>query len=119
MAKLSGWLKLLHGDGPVNPPSPGNRNNAPATPPIQVGNYQWLQSFLVNGVDNGKSMSVLAPFHVPPAYQDWGAYPVNEFDVSGLEGGGIATAPEMPSPNAAPGSLYFDPSTGLYYEMPE
>lgn len=119
MAKLSNWLRLLAGNGPVAPPSPGNRSNAPAPPPVQAGNYQWIQNYLMNGIDNGRSMSVLAPYHVPPAYQDWDAYPVNEFDASGLEGGGIASSQEMPQPTAAPGSLYFDPTTGLYYEMPQ
>lgn len=114
--RVTNFVRMLLGAGSVAPPSPGNRNNAYFPPPVQSGNYQWIPQNFINGVDGGKSLSVSAPYHVPPAYRDWGKYGVAEMDLSGLAGGGIAEESETPEPPVA-GSLFFDPQTGLYYTM--
>jgi hypothetical protein len=94
------------GLGYVEPPDPGNRANAPADPPVQQGNYQWLQ-MPADWTDN-RTTNIE---NIPPAYRDLGNYAVPVFGLSGLEGGGsTGDVPELDNGTI----LYYDNTTGTY-----
>ena len=110
LAPFLAWLKGEY----VQPPSGGARDIAPGNPPVQTGNYQFIQSFFFDNAGSGNSTTEIPD--VPPAYQDWNQFPVNLYGLSGLTGGGITG--DVPDPYTSQGaSLFFDPSTGLYYDV--
>ncbi len=105
------FVQFFAGLGYVPPPDPGNTANAPADPPVQEGNYQFLQPFLYQRDDGLTDIP-----NVPPAYQDWVQFPVNLFGLSGLEGGGsTGMVPDQFAQQGA--SLYFDPASGMYVNI--
>jgi hypothetical protein len=114
MAKLSalalGWLQFFDGKGTV-PQDPGNELNPPGDPPVQVGTYQFIPDYALQKF--GHNATDFAP--VPMAYRDWGQFPLNVGDPSGLTGGGYAQDPQVAMPMET--NLFFDPSTGLYYDL--
>lgn len=118
--KLSDFYKWLGGLGYVAPPDPGNQANAPADPPVQTGGYQFIQETMYGPADllnsTGDDQAIVNIPTVPPGYRDSDKYPVNEYGLSGLEGGG--TTGDVPNQWGQQGSvLYFDPTTGLYIDL--
>lgn len=104
----SGWKQVFSGAGYVAPPQPGNTANAPADPAVQSGSYQYIipQMFPNDDITN-------VPF-IPPFGQDWGAYPVNLYGLSGLTGGGSTGL----TPNVNQGAVFFyDEGTNSYIDL--
>jgi len=117
---LAGFRQFMAGLGYVPVPDPGNQGNAPANPPVQTGDYQFIQEDMYGPVDllnsTGRDNSITSIAPVPPAYMDSNAYPVNEFGLSGLEGGGISGV--VPNPFYGQGNtLFYDETTGLYVDL--
>lgn len=110
---LAKTQEFFRGLGYVQPPNSGNRANAPADPPVQEGNYQFIQWQMLGGA--GDNQAIVNVPEIPPAFRDWDGYPVNEYGVSGLTGGG-AFASGMPLITNGP-ILYFDEATGLYVDL--
>lgn len=108
---ISGWLAVLQGKGYVAPPNPGNTANAPGDPPVQTGSNGFIQAFAFQG--QGHKITD-TPF-VSPAWQDWGQYALNVGDPSGITGGGYTQSPDVLTPQET--DLYFDTTTGLYYNL--
>lgn len=106
-------LQFFGGLGYIPAPDAGNRGNAPALPPVQEGNYQFIQDSMLGG--QGDNQDIVNVPVVPPAYQDWSEYALNEYGLSGLEGGG-ANAPGMPTIDNGP-ILFYDETTGLYVNL--
>lgn len=104
----TGLANFFRGVGGIRP-DPGNEANAPGDPPIPGGTYQFVQTEMVFGPSR---MNVPV---TPPAFVDWGQYGVQVYDPSGNTGGGVYSgdATETPDEN----DLYFDASTGLYYDL--
>jgi hypothetical protein len=86
----------------------GNRNNEPASPPVQVGSYEWIipQMFPSQAIVNIPA--------IPLEFQDWGAYGVNIYYLSGVEGGG--STGDVPQFTNGP-VLFYDENTGLYVDI--
>ena len=115
MAKQSvfqrGWAQFFNGAGRVPQPDAGNEGNAPGLPPVQTGTYEFIQSFAFQG--NGHWATDISP--VPPGYQNWGQFAVMGGDPSGFFGGGFSQDPQVVL--SQENDLYFDTSTGLYYDL--
>lgn len=109
---LDGWRRLFTGLGNVSASrmDPGNRGNAPAPAPVQVGNYEFIQPYYFPNMD------VTSIGSVPPMFRDWSAYPVNEFGLSGLIGGGATDATAVHEPTDP--ALFFDEASQQYYHLP-
>lgn len=106
----AGWVDLFRGAGRVPNPDPGNQANAPANPSVVTGNWQFIIPQMFDGV--GTNISDIPV--IPPAFRDWGQYPVNLYGLSGLEGGGSTGI----VPQAQQGAtLYFDSDTGQYIDL--
>lgn len=108
---VAGWLSVLNGKGRVNPPDPGNTANPPGDPPVQTGDYQFIQDFAFQG--QGHNITDIPT--VPLAYQNVGEFALNVADPSGQTGGGYSLNPQTGI--VTEGNLYFDTSTGLYYDL--
>jgi hypothetical protein len=110
MNMLSGWQAVFRGIGTVYIDA-GNLANAPGNPPVQQGNYEWIQDYLYRDESYGLSQIP----EIPAPFRDWSGYPLNLDDGSGNFGGGdnagldyqVATAPV----------LYYDTETSLYYDI--
>ncbi len=106
------WSVFMSGLGRIAPPDPGNTANAPADPPVPAGTYQYMQPFAYLGID-GRITDIP---HISPAYQNNGEFAVAFGDAGGFLGGGansIGNQTNIPTETA----MYFDPSTGLYYNL--
>lgn len=108
MDPMAGQLALIMGAGIVAPPSGQNEDNAYSAPPVQTGSYEYIipQMFpdvTITNIDT-----------IPTAFQDWSAYGVDSFDVSGLTGGGFTG--DIPQVVNGP-IVYYDQSTGLYVNL--
>jgi hypothetical protein len=119
---LADLFSFIRGGGYVPPPDPGNTANAPASPPVQTGDYQFIQETMYGAADDlnstGADDSITSIAPIPPAYRDWSEFPVSEYGLSGLEGGGITgDAPNQFGHSEQGQVLYFDPNTGLYYDL--
>ena len=102
------WGNLFAGAGHVPPPDPGNRNNAPASPPVQEGSYEFIipQMF--------PNMDVCIIDNIPLAFQVWPHYAVNSYPISGLTGGG--STGNVPGITNGP-IEYYDQATGTYVDL--
>lgn len=109
---LEQFYGFVAGLGYVPPPDPGNTANAAADPAVQTGTYQFIQGSMLGGYGDNQSIVEIAG--IPPAYQDWSQYAVNEFGLSGLEGGGATgLVPQVINGQ----TLFFDPETGMYIDL--
>lgn len=108
MSLSSQWKAFFRGNE-IAAPSGGNRDNAPASPPVQTGPYQWIQYQMY------PDMSVA---DVPPP-NEWAPQMVlPEFGYSGLTGGGMVNDPLTGSGNMqAEPLLYYDSQTGTYIDL--
>jgi hypothetical protein len=106
-----GLMQVLRGAGRVAPPDPGNTANAPGLPPVQAGNYEYIQTVALQGF--GHNISDI--FTIPPEFQDWGQMMLGVGDPSGIYGGGTAYEPQTMSPTET--GLFYDTNTGLYYDL--
>jgi hypothetical protein len=104
------WDQFMDGTGNV-PFGTGNELNPPGGSFVEAGPYQFIQPFAFQGF--GHEMTDIQP--IPMDYRDWGQFPVNAMDPSGLTGGGYAaqTNVNMPVEN----DLYFDAENGVYYDL--
>lgn len=105
---LDHWHALFAGLGPV-PVNQGNRNNAPAPPPVQAGNYEFIQPAMY------PDMSITDIPTVPPGYRDWNGYPLDQYGLSGLTGGGSSNDPAVQISGER--LFYFDPKLGVYVNI--
>lgn len=120
LSPLIGLRDFMRGLGYVPQLSAGNMANAPADPPVQTGDYQFIQETSYGAADTlnstGDDQSIVNIPVVPPGYRDWDQQPVNEFGLSGLEGGG--TSGNVPDPWTEQGNvLYYDTASGLYIDL--
>ncbi len=105
---LTAWQRLFRGE-PKPQLDAGNRLNSPAGPPVQAGSYEYIQTAMF------ANQSIVAVPSIPPAFQDWRQYPLGEYGLSGVVGGGSNsnTAFSIPQPPV----LYYDESTGLMVNL--
>jgi hypothetical protein len=116
-AALTGFLRVLYGAGKVPPPDPGARDIAPGNPPVQAGNWQFIQPVFFSdaGLQSPDRIGV-----VPPMYRDWPDYQVNQAGLSGQLGGGTATQGDgVPLSMEDQDTLFFNPSNQLLYNVPD
>lgn len=91
---------------------PGNDGNAPADPPSPAGNYQFIQPEMFYPQ---VGLSALAYQPIPPAYVNWGQYPVNAGDDAGFLGGAPYDGAAVSNTQEA--DLYYDGTSNLYYDV--
>lgn len=106
-----GLARFFSGLGQVKPLDPGNTGNAPADPPLEVGTWQFLNGYALQG--NGHIASDVPT--TGPQWTDWGQYAVNAADLSGNTGGGAYSGVQTVLPTET--DMYFDTSTGVYYNL--
>lgn len=105
---IAAWKALF--SGIRQPPlDSGNRSNAPASPPVQAGSYEYIQQPMFGNQD-----IVMVP-SIPPAFRNMATFGVNVVGPGGTTGGGInnGAAFDIPSPEV----LYYDESTGMYVNL--
>lgn len=103
-----GWRQVFTGEGYVPPPMPGNMANAPADPAVVTGSYEFIIAQMF------PSRAITDIPAIPPFGVDWGQYPLNGYNLSGLTGGGSTGL----VPNVNQGAvLYFDTDSGNYYDL--
>jgi len=106
---IDGFAQLLAGLGYRAPPDPGNTANAPANPPVQYGNYEYIIPQMY------PNQSIVNIPYVPSEFQDWDQYALNVQGISGLEGGGATgDVPQIENGSV----FYYDTTTGQYVELP-
>lgn len=105
-----GWADLFRGAGFVPPPRPDNTANAPATPPVQWGSYQYI---IPQMFDGGGSSITDVPV-IPPFGVDWAQMPLNTYGLSGLEGGG--STGQVPNVNNG-ATLFYDSDSNSYVDL--
>lgn len=107
----AGLASFFGGRGQQAPLPPGNTSNPPGDAPLQEGNYQFIMPEMMQGA--GHAATDIPD--VPPAYQDWGQYPVNLADLSGNTGGGVYSGSDTNVSGEQ--MLFFDPQTGMYFDI--
>lgn len=107
----AGLASFFRGLGRQAPLDAGNMSNPPGQAPLQSGNYQFINPAMLDGM--GREISDIPD--VPPAYRDWGQFPMNVGDLSGQTGGGVYSGQDTIPPQEA--MLFFDASSGLYYDI--
>lgn len=106
-------LAFFQGYQDIRPVPPGNLLNPPGNPPVETGNYQFIQDQFFQGA--GGFLTDIAD--IPPAFDNWGQYGINVADPSGQTGGGISNGEQVTL--IVENTLFFDPSTGQYYDLGE
>lgn len=91
---------------------PGNTGNPPSDPPVQNGNYQYIQPEMFY---TQQGLDAIDYQPIPPAYVAWGQFPLNAADEGGFFGGGEYNGQAVE--NTQENDLFYDTSNNLYYDL--